>query len=80
MQKKDQELLISSLDNTSKSALPKANLKHLYELMDLHISIYEYLKQMYMLEFNLEDDEMIRELKLNENEMSWILMQVSSGI
>ena len=53
---------------------------HLYELMDLQIAIHEFMRQMYMLEFNLEDEEMIGELKTKEQEMELILAQVSSLI
>ena len=68
------------MDQASKDALPKANLTHLYELMDFHIAIHEFMKQMYMLEVNLEDEEMVFELKIKEHEMDSILMQVQSRI
>ena len=45
--------------------------------MDLHIATHEFMKQMYMLEFSLQEAEMIRGLKAKQNEMEEVLERLA---
>lgn len=60
-----------------------ANVKHielLFEIIDLYITAHTYLKQVYMLDFSLEDNHVRARLKEQETKMEMALADLTNQL